>query len=281
MALAREEDCRRGRSVDRSGHRTVPTDRPVPPSIRAGSPYYSATEETFQTKRKLRFLAAGAIALLTLILITWFGPSREEVKRRFEIYGAEGPLEIMPEISIDTGQDAIHQLPEAFQELAPPVVEIEPPEPTVAMVEPVPPAREDPASVTAVTDAPSDATEAVVPQAELTLPQQSSPDFIIVKMVRPLYPLNASERDKRLPVVSVNVAVFVDADGRVAASLITANEGGPPFAEAVLAAMDRWEFAWSGDTAPAAGRWLEMSWRFKSPYGSDAWGDSPPATNRQ
>ena len=85
-------------------------------------------------------------------------------------------------------------------------------------------------------------------------------------MVRPLYPLTASAREQRLPIVRVDVAIFVDASGQVTASMITASEGGPPFTETVLAAMEQWEFEWSRQAVPVVGRWIEMSWRFKSPY---------------
>jgi hypothetical protein len=277
MAPVREEDRRRRRLADRPPHRTPASTGDTPaPTPRQGSPYYSETEEAFQTKRKLRFLSAGAVALLALALVAWLGPSREEIKRRFEIYGAEGPLQIMPDISIETGHDALHQLPEAFRELPPQVADIEPTEPQLAAEESVPPEPDEPDPLTAVSNAEPAATAAAAPQAELTLPQQTSPDFVIVTMVRPRYPLNASEHDRQQPIVRVDVAIFVDAGGRVTATLITATDGGPPFAEAVIAAMDRWEFAWHRDAKPAVGRWLEMSWRFKSPYGSDGRDTAPP-----
>jgi len=117
MAPARDQNRRRVRSGDRHPDRTVaPADEPTGPRehVRQSSPFYSATEEAFKNKRTMRFLSAGAIALVLLIVVALFGPSREEVKRRFENYGAEGPLEIMPDISIDDGSDPIAQLPEAF-----------------------------------------------------------------------------------------------------------------------------------------------------------------------
>ena len=269
MAPARDQNHRRVRSGDRRpDHAATPADETTGSHehVRRGSPFYSATEEAFKNKRTMRFLSAGAIALLVLIVVALFGPSREEVKRRFEIYGAEGPLEIMPDISIDDGSDAISQLPAAFRQPPPPVVDVEPIDPTANPVEFVPPQREQPSESTPVETTDIETADTGVAQAELILPQQSNPDFIILNMPRPLYPLTASTREQRLPIVRVDVAIFVDANGQVTASMITASEGGPPFTEAVLAAMVQWEFEWSRNAVPAVGRWMEMSWRFKSPY---------------
>jgi TonB family protein len=270
MAPLRDDNGHRVRSGDRRTDRiaTPPGTHTDPSSPqRVDSPFYSATEETFKTRTKGRFVIATLVALLSLVVIALFGPDRDAVKQKFEIYGAEGPLEIMPQISIDAGSDAVHQIPEPFRQLAPPpLVQVEPVEPEAVPELPIAPELDEPVAVEA-TDQPDVAYEAAVAQAELTLPRQSNPDFIILKMVRPLYPLDATETERRRAFVRVDVAIFVDDAGRVTAAMITASEGGKVFDEAVLTAMNQWEFAWQNESAPTAGRWIEMTWRFKSPYG--------------
>ena len=101
-------------------------------------------------------------------------------------------------------------------------------------------------------------------QVELNLPQQSNPDWYIMHMVRPEYPLNAPLHERKTPVIFVKVAVFLDLDGKVSASMVTATNGSQIFTDAVLAAVDQWEFAWR--ISPTAGRWVEMTWNFRSPF---------------
>ena len=210
------------------------------------------------------------MALVGIVLLIVFGPDREEVKRRFEFYGAEGDLKIMPELSIDDGDDAVHQLPKYFQDTPPPPpLEILDEEPDPAAVEEMPVVKETSEVETDIVGQNVDADPALDPvdQVELTLPQQTSRDWRIVYMVRPNYPLDATETERRTPVITVEVAIFVNPDGRVAASMITSSTGGPAFANVVLKAVEQWLFQWLiGDGRPASGRWIEMTWNFKSPY---------------
>jgi outer membrane biosynthesis protein TonB len=67
------------------------------------------------------------------------------------------------------------------------------------------------------------------------------------------------------------VGVFVGPDGRVTASMVTTTNGSEVFTEEVLRAVDQWVFGWKVD--PGAGRWIEMTWNFRSPYFSGDGGD--------
>jgi hypothetical protein len=235
------------------------------------SPFASVFQTAFKARQTSRFAAAATVAVLVLLLLVWLGPEREEIKRRFEIYGAEGPLRIMPEISIDDGADTHHQLPVAYRDLPPPPpLEVLPEDsdPEAAIEVPAPRETEEVLVEDADTDSEADPDLAQVDQVQLSLPRQSSSDFIITKMVRPLYPLSASEVERRTAVIQVNVAIFVDSSGLVTASMIMGNNGSARFGQVVLKAVNQWEFQWlTEDAVRQLGRWIEMSWRFKSPYG--------------
>jgi len=212
-----------------------------------------------------RLLAAAVVALAGLALVILLGPDQEEIKRRFEYYGAPGELRIMPEVSIDDGSDAVHQLPKSLQMPPPPaevVVEDEPDDPDATEALPTPregrPVEDTPLEVVA------DAEEASDPQVELALPQQRNPDWYILHQVRPEYPVAAPEAERRMPTVFVRAAIFVGKDGRVKEKMVLATNGGAAFSDAVLAAIGEWIFGWRVD--PGAGRWIEMTWNFRSPY---------------
>ena len=63
-----------------------------------------------------RLLAAAVAAVLIVVVIAFLGPSKETVEKRFTPYGAEGPLRIMPEISIEEGQDESHPHQRCFRQ---------------------------------------------------------------------------------------------------------------------------------------------------------------------
>jgi hypothetical protein len=76
-------------------------------------------------------LWAGVAAVAGLILLVILGPNEQEIKDRFEYYGAPGELKIMPEISIEEGNQDIHQIPRSLLSQPPPSnIEIEKEDPT-------------------------------------------------------------------------------------------------------------------------------------------------------
>jgi outer membrane biosynthesis protein TonB len=105
---------------------------------------------------------------------------------------------------------------------------------------------------------------------ELSLPSQTNPDWYILHMVRPEYPLDAPEAERLQPVIFVRAAIFVGPSGDVAERMILATNGSRVFAEGVLAALIDWKFGWRVN--PGVGRWIEMTWNFRSPYFAQAGG---------
>lgn len=210
-------------------------------------------------------VVAAMAGLIALILL---GPSQEAVKRRFEYYGASGDLRIMPEIAIEDGSDQVHQIPKTLMTPPPPAhIEIEPehtsddakdpkPEPTNNLEDQV---HEWP------TFEPTPVSETMdANQVELALPRQSSPDWYILFQNLPEYPLTATESEQRIPVIQVQVAIFVDKDGLVTEAIIQSANASSGFTEEVLKKVRTWKFGWRVD--PLAGRWIELTFNFNSPY---------------
>ena len=54
-----------------------------------------------------RIIWAIAISIAALGAFILLGPDAETINERFEYYGAPGEMHIMPEVSIDDGQDNI------------------------------------------------------------------------------------------------------------------------------------------------------------------------------
>jgi len=109
-----------------------------------------------------------------------------------------------------------------------------------------------------------DAEEASEAQVEFTLPQQSNPDYFIIHIEPPLYPVNASESDRRAPVVTVLADLYVGVSGKVEAVLIVSSNGGPEYEIAVQEAVATWRFGWRQEPKP---RWFERTtFNFRSPY---------------
>ena len=205
------------------------------------------------------------MAILALLAV--LGPDQQSIKRRFEYYGKPGELKIMPEVSIDNGADRIHQLPKSLQKPPPPsYVETDPDDldPDAAQETPVNRDHVPMPVIEPTTQVDPDAETASHDQVELKLPSQTNPDWYILKQVRPEYPLDASEAERRLPIVFVKAAIFVGPDGTVLEKMILATNGGRAFAQEVLDALGQWKFGWRVD--PGQGRWIEMTWNFKSPY---------------
>ncbi len=219
-----------------------------------------------------RILWAIIFSLVALLLFILLGPDVESVKKRFEYYGVEGELRIMPEINIEDGQDLTHQLPKNLMTPPPPSqMEIEPEELSENGTEFIPEESPEPINEI-ISDAPRptpDSEEASEERVELNLPQQSNPDWYIITQIRPQYPLQAPEEERRLPVVFVQVAIFVGPDGTVSDAMVQATNGSKVYSDEVLERVKQWEFGWR--VPPGAGRWITMTWNFKSPYftGSD------------
>ncbi len=203
-----------------------------------------------------------------LLVFILMGPSVEDVKKRFEYYGAPGEIRIMPEISIEDGRDNIRQLPKTLQTPPPPArIEIEPDNPKADEKKPIP--RETHLEHAPMTEWPtvdhvptSEIQE--INQSELSLPRQSNPDWYILHQVLPQYPFTASESEQRIPLTQVNVAVFVNPDGLVSEAIIQSATAGKAFTDEVMEKIKLWKFGWRID--PKAGRWIEMTFNFKSPY---------------
>jgi TonB family protein len=229
--------------------------------------FTTAAQYRFRQGARRRLLVASGCAIAALLLVVWLGPRDSTIVRRLQYYGAPGPMKIMPEISIDTGADPVHHLPRSLQMPPPPAkLEIIPDRTDERAIEKVPKAA---LAVDRVGQAVTDPAEAILAalfdeQVQLLLPQQTSLDWYILHLVRPEYPVLASEQDRRRPVINVVVWIFVDPQGNVTAAQLISNEGGDVFAAAVLEAVQQWKLGWRVD--PQKGRQLVLPWRFRSPY---------------
>ena len=226
--------------------------------------FSTRAHDAFKQGGGRRLLAAAAVAVVGLVLVVLLGPDQEVVKRRFEYYGAPGELRIMPEVSIDDGSDAVRQLPKSLQMPPPPaevIVEDEPDDPDAEETLPVPregrPVEETPSEFV------EDAEEANQSQVELTLPTQSNPDYFVIHIEPAVYPVAASETDRRTPVVRVVANLFLGEDGKVQHVLIQDTNGGPEYADAVREAVATWQFGWREEPKP---RWFVATFNFRSPY---------------
>lgn len=221
-----------------------------------------------------RLAGALAVAVVIIVVLVVLGPSARDVERRFTPYGAEGPLRIMPEISIDQGQSEVYQRPDLSPRHAAPQYEIIPEPPVPHATEVQPPRQLEKVSPTSSVDPDvdekpdADVEVEGVGTAELLLPRQTADQaFIIKKMVRPIYPLEATEAERRLDEITVEVGVFVTATGSIQAVMISRCDGGPAFERAVRTAMQQWEFepVIKDGKAPDP-RWLVLTWKFRGPY---------------
>lgn len=219
-----------------------------------------------RNQKRVLWMSIGG-ALLVMLLLVIFGPDRDDIKRRWEFSGKEGPLEVMPQLSIDDGQDERHQerLRRA-RELNPPapnfeVLEPEGEVPTQDIVSPEP-------DVSLEFDPESDVEWDEYDTVELRLPTQTHPCFHLRKQVYPRYPPDASKADRATPLITVKVAFFVGPDGRVDGSYIMTSDGSQPFDQVVLKAVDQWQY--EPDFAACAdpdGFWNVLTVLFRSPVG--------------
>ncbi len=214
-----------------------------------------------------RILWAVAMALAGLLAFILLGPDAQTVKDKFEYYGVRDDLKIMPEVSIDKGRDMVHQLPKSLMVPPPPShIAIEPEDLSETGTEPAPEETLEPIDeiLNDVTLPNPDAEVADNEQVELSLPQQSNPDYFIKHQVYAEYPLGASEAERRIPVIFVKVAIFVDIDGKVTDAMIQGTNGSRVFADEVIKSVLQWEIGYR--VVPEAGRWITMTWNFNSPY---------------
>jgi outer membrane biosynthesis protein TonB len=211
---------------------------------------------------------AGVTAVACLVLLVLLGPDEESIKERFEYYGAPGELQIMPEISIEEGHHEVHQMPKSLQVQPPPAnIEIEREDPDPNGTVEVPPVNiQEPHESVTTSEFPRDDAElSSDQQVEMAMPMQSNPDWYILHMVRPEYPLDASEAERRTPVIFVNVNAFVGPDGLVKEVWVNNTNGSRIFVEATLKAVKQWKFGWRIED-PGLGRMYVIPWNFKSPY---------------
>lgn len=251
--------------------------RPDAPPARPSLFSPTSAAERQRVGRRLLWALPGAVVLLVLLAL--LGPSAEEVERKFTVYGTEGPLRLMPEIVIEDGADQAEQRAwrEQTRPPAAPHYEVLPEDPHPHPTETTPPPREgvSPTSdVAEFEDVADDATlvdlgigDAAV---DMHMPaQRADSDFIIRKLVRPLYPVRASVEDRRQPVIEVEGAFFLNEQADIVAVMVQRNEGGPEFADAVQTAMEQWEFEPRlRDGQPPRPRWLVVTWRFRGPLGA-------------
>jgi outer membrane biosynthesis protein TonB len=248
---------------------------PSPPkrSDRLFSP--ASAEERARVGKRL--LWALPIAAAVLVLFALLGPDAETIDRKFTPYGARGPLRIMPEISIENRADPVHRRPatETTRPPAAPNYQVEPEDIAPDQEEVTPPPKEETSRVRGTGDTDSDVPESEVSVAEagdanvaMDLPTQTADsDFIIRKLVRPLYPAGVSDVDRARPLITVQAAFYLNEKAEIVALIIQSNDGGPEFADEVRQAMERWEFEPRlRDGQSPRPRWLVVTWRFRSPF---------------
>lgn len=226
-------------------------------------------QEAFKAASRRRYLGAAAGAVAVLILAMLFAPDEDEVRRRFDLTGAEGPLRIMPDLSIEPGRDSRIQLPRYYRRNPPPpTYQVEPELPRTRAEDATLPLTQ-PAAPEPSPDPTLDPDLDPVSLVEMNLPQMTNPDFVLEHWVLPLYPAGAGEEQRRQPVILVWANFFVDEAGQVTAAMIESSEGGPVFDEVVLRAVRQWRFRVTAPEGRArAGFWWRVPFRFKSPYGA-------------
>ncbi len=231
------------------------------------SPFTTDAQRSFRRNGWKRLSGAMAVALASVAAFIIFGPKEDDIKERFEYYGARDEIRIMSEISIDDGRDNVEKIPKSLQIPPPPAkLEIEEdvldPDGTEIIAEEK---EADANRIDVNTRNPiEDSVTSEEYQVEMSLPRQTNTDFYIIHMVRPDYPLNATELERRTPVIVVKMNLFVNPQGSVTEVMIQSSNGNKAFEEAAIAAVREWKFGWLVE--PGAGRWLQFPFNFKSPY---------------
>jgi len=230
--------------------------------------FFTTRAQADEKMRVGRRLGLAVLIALGLVLGgVLLSPEAEDQEIPFRHYGVRDELHIMPELSIEEGRDRSHQIPQSLQVPPPPSIpdEVRQPESENA-TDPLPPERpiEEREVVEDAVQPNPDAEVAEQDQVEMLLPQQSNPDFYILRHVPARYPLNASETDRRIPIIFVKASMFVGPDGKVTDVLIEGTNGGQPFIDEVVARLKQMEFGWRVDPGP--GRWINTTFNFRSPY---------------
>lgn len=232
------------------------------------SSFTTRAQAEFHSGGRKRLLGALVLALIALAALIIFGPEEDAVKARFEYYGApDDEMRIMDEISIDDGRDRTEKIPQSLRIPPPPArLEIEDDRPDPDGTDIIEEQKEaDPNRIDVNEKNPlADAEESERYQVEMSLPMQTSRDFFFLKKVLPEYPLRASERERRTPVIVVMVECFVNAEGDITAVVIKGSNGSEIFEEACVAAVEQWKLGWR--VPPGVGRWLTFPINFRSPY---------------
>ena len=222
---------------------------------------------TYRRNQRRTMWAAAGGAVLVILLIILFGPDRDDIKRRWEFSGKEGPMEMLPELSIEDGSDQRHQEQlRRAQELNPPAPNFEilehdgeVPTPDLEVVSPEP---DDSLEPQTETEPAWDEFDTV----ELRLPTQTNPCFHLDRQVYPRYPADATDTDRMRPLITVKVAFFVGPEGKIGGSYVMNSDGGRAFDEVVIKAVDQWEY--KPDFAACAspdGFWNVLTVLFRSP----------------
>lgn len=225
-------------------------------------------QEAVRLNSRKRMIWATIIAVSLTLLFVLLGPSRDSIKRKFEFSGKEGPLKIMPELSIDDGQSNLHQDKQKTPSQLPTAPEYEAEDPNAMKAELPPPLPPNALSevVDEINPDPDlDVTDAV----EMLLPSQTNPWFRLIRMVRPRYPAEATQEDLDSGIVTVEVAFFVSPTGNVTGSYIISCSGSNAFREITLKAVEQWLYEpILADGKAPDGFWNRLSINFRSPIAS-------------
>ncbi len=239
--------------------------------------------------RRLVFSCVLTLALGVLVTGAWLvrgnidEAERQGTRRRLpeRVFrpGLRGPVTVLGELSVRSGDDAVTRdgRPALSGPTAPPRPRPAAGAPKKAPAEP--PVGANPVPVPTPVKGPETGPEAAASgagattlatgstgQVEMAAPAQISPCFVLKEIVRPQYPVDADANARRLAAVTVEAAFFVDVDGKVTASYILRSEGGLPFEQAVLAAVDQWRFEpVTGPECEPLGFWVRLPVTFRNP----------------
>ncbi len=228
------------------------------------------TEPAFRhgSYRRRILLASGA-ALVGMVLIAILGPDEDRLQQLLFHTGVEGELRVLPNIEIIQDQDPKNQDPKqmrarASKGLQVEVVDKREPTPTTENAIPEPPPQGVPDYTIESDTKPKESNwqgNEDRQQVRMVRPSQRSLDFVLIKLVRPRYP-----RGVVLPhPVTVDVAIYVESDGRVSDAYVTRGEGGKRFEEEALRAVRQWQYRYLGEEGAAEPFWDQVRWIFKPP----------------
>jgi len=207
------------------------------------------------------------VALVAFYLGSVYGPHPDEVRHWMLHTGVEGELRVMPEIHIVRSEDAItqdqHQSMAGATKGVETEVEEEKPKPPEEVVDPdpfLPKGNPDEILETALPFTGMSVENETEDQIQMLRPTQQSNDFVLIRLVRPNYPRNAPVHLRQRS-VTVEVAIYVELDGKVGGAYISSS-GGKVFDEAVLAAVHQWEYRYVGPEGQQEEVWDQVRWIF-------------------